>query len=261
MNYQTIQLSTPQAGIAQITMNRPEALNALSGTVIRELSQAIESLEADRRIRAVVLTGAGKAFVAGADIAYMAGLSAEEACLFSRDTDGVYEQIRTSPKIYIAAVNGFALGGGCELALACDLCVASEHAKFGLPEVGLGILPGGGGTQRLSLRVGAAKAKELILTGEHIRSGEALEIGLVNRVVPAGELLSYAYDLAARILKNAPLAVKYAKQCIQQSEAAALQSGITYENALFGLCFAARDQKEGMTAFLEKRRPDFQPSL
>ena len=255
--YETILLAAPETGIAQITMNHPASLNALSGQTVEELARAIDELEKDDAVRVVVMTGAGKAFVAGADIAYMSKLTAEEARVFSLDTDAVYEKIRTSKKIYIAAVNGFALGGGCELALACDLCLASEYAKFGLPEVGLGILPGGGGTQRLPLRVGAQRAKELILTGDHIRADEAREIGLALKVYAAEELLPGAYDLARRILKNSPLAVKYAKECIQCSEKETLLPGIEYENALFGLCFAAPDQREGMAAFLEKRKPDF----
>lgn len=259
--YETIILTSPEAGIAQITMNRPASLNALSGETIEELMQAINELEHDNSVRVVVMTGTGKAFVAGADIAYMSNLTAEDARIFSLDTDMVYEKIRTSKKVYIAAVNGFALGGGCELALACDLCIASEYAKFGLPEVGLGILPGGGGTQRLPLRVGTQQAKELILTGDHIRASQAKEIGLVLNVFSAETLLSEAYNLARRILKNSPLAVKYAKECIQCSEKELLLPGIEYENALFGLCFAAPDQKEGMAAFLEKRKPNFQQAF
>lgn len=261
MEYHTLQIDVPGTGIAQITFNRPETLNALSGETIRELSDAVGKLDEDDSVRAVMLTGAGKAFVAGADIAYMSGLSADQARAFSRETDAIYERIGRSKKIYIAAVNGFALGGGCELALACDLCIASEYAKFGLPEVGLGILPGGGGTQRLRLRVGAQKAKEMILTGEHIRAAEALEIGLVLQVVPAAELMAEACALAGRILKNAPLAVTYAKECIQFSEGVTLSPGVAHENTLFGLCFAAPDQHEGMAAFLEKRRPNFQQTF
>ena len=261
MEYETILVTSPEAGIAQITINRPEMLNALSGQIIQELAQTIDALEEDENVRVVVITGAGKTFVAGADIAYMVKLSAEEARVFSADTDAVYERMGRSKKIYIAAVNGFALGGGCELALACDLCLASEYAKFGLPEVGLGILPGGGGTQRLSQRIGIQKAKEMILTGEYIGASEALETGLVLRVVPADELIPEARKLAGRILKNAPLAVRYAKECIQFSENQLLLPGIEHENTLFGLCFAAPDQSEGMTAFLEKRKPIFQKTV
>lgn len=260
MMYQTITVKS-QDGICLLTINRPEALNALSGEVIRELNESLVQLEQDPSIRVVIITGAGKAFVAGADIAYMEQLSAEQARSFAADTDAVYEKIRQSAKIYIAAVNGYALGGGCELALACDLCVASQRARFGLPEVSLGILPGGGGTQRLSLRVGVQKAKEMILTGEAIKADEALRIGLVLRLTAPEDLLKEAYDLARRILKNAPLAVSYAKACIQRTQAPVLDTGIAYENLMFSLCFANVEQREGMRAFLEKRQPVFQAGL
>lgn len=260
MNHTTLKV-VRDAGVAWITLDHPDTLNALSGTTVEELSHAVKELEEDAVVRVVVVTGAGKAFAAGADIAYMSRLTPEEARRFSADTSRIYEQIRTSQKVYIAAVNGFALGGGCELALACDLCIASERAKFGLPEVSLGILPGGGGTQRLSLRVGAQRAKAMILTGDPIRAAEALEMGLVLQVVPAEELVSAARALAERILKNAPLAVRYAKECIQCSERTVLAAGIEQENLLFGLCFAVPDQREGMSAFLEKRPPHFQKTL
>lgn len=256
MTYKTIAVESHD-GVCLLTMNRPEVLNALSGEVICELNEALAQLERNQDIRVVILTGAGKAFVAGADIAYMERLSAEQARIFACDTDAVYEKIRRSSKIFIAAVNGFALGGGCELALACDLCLASERAKFGLPEVGLGILPGGGGTQRLSLRVGEQKAKEMILTGQQIKADEALRIGLILQVTSSDSLLDEAYALARRILKNAPLAVSYAKACIQRVQAPVLDPGIEYESLMFGLCFATADQREGMRAFLEKRPPEF----
>ena len=239
-------------------MNAPKTLNALSDVTIRELSQALDQIDADDSVRAVVVTGSGKAFVAGADISYMSALTPEQARSFARDTTGLYRRMADSRKVFLAAVNGFALGGGCELALACDLRVASEHARFGLPEVSLGILPGGGGTQRLARLVGTQKAKEMILTGDPIRAAEALDIGLVCRVVSADDLLDCTYDLARRILKNAPLAVKYARECIQRSEEMDLEAGIEYENAMFGLCFATPDQQEGMAAFLEKREAQFQ---
>lgn len=257
MEYKTILLEIKD-DIALITMNDPDTLNALSDVTLRELAGAMDRVEEEDRIRVVIVTGAGKAFVAGADIAYMSRLTPEQARVFSRDTSAVYEKIAASKKVFIAAVNGYALGGGCEFALACDLLIASEYARFGLPEVSLGILPGGGGTQRLSRLVGAQRAMEMILTGRTVKAPEALEIGLVCRVVKAEELLDSAYDMAKRILKNAPLAVKYARECIRQSQELTLGVGIEYENALFGLCFAAPDRKEGMRAFLEKRKPDFQ---
>ena len=260
MDYQTIRTEIGGA-VGTITMDRPSALNALSDQTVRELTDAVERFERDDSVRAVILTGAGKAFVAGADIAYMAQLAPEEARAFARDTTDLYARIAASRNVYIAAVNGFALGGGCELALACDLRVASERARFGLPEVGLGILPGGGGTQRLPRAVGAQKAMEMILTGEAIRAEEALATGLVCRTVPPDDLLPCAYELARRILQNAPLAVKYARECIHRAQEPGLAEGIGFENAMFGLCFADPDQREGMSAFLEKRTPAFRPGF
>lgn len=257
MQYQTI-LAEAKDGISLIIMNNPNTLNSLSDVTLKELADAIDAIERDASIRAVIVTGAGRAFIAGADIAYMSTLTPEQARRFSRDTSALYNKIAASKKVYIAAVNGYALGGGCEFALACDLLIASENAKFGLPEVSLGILPGGGGTQKLSRLVGIQRAKEMILTGCPINAQEALQIGLICRMVKREELLTCAYDMAKKILKNAPLAVKYARECIQQSEELTLSAGIEYENAMFGLCFAAPDQKEGMAAFLEKREPEFQ---
>lgn len=260
MEYKTILLDAKD-GICLITMNNPKTMNALSDVTVGELSEALDRIEDDSSIRVVIITGSGKAFVAGADISYMASITAEQARRFSRDTGTVYAKIAASQKVFIAAVNGFALGGGCEFALACDLRIASEYARFGLPEVGLGILPGGGGTQRLPRLVGTQKAKEMILTGIPIKAQESLEIGLVCRVVQAGDLMERAYEIARQIMKNAPLAVKYARECIKQSEELTLNAGIEYENAMFGLCFAAPDQKEGMAAFLEKRAAKFQPGF
>lgn len=260
MDYETILLSV-EDGIGRITMNNPKTLNALSGKTICELSDAIDKLERDNTVRIVIITGEGKAFVAGADISYMANLTPEQARIFAYDTTDIYQRMSVSSKIFIAAVNGFALGGGCELALACDLRIASERARFGLPEVSLGILPGGGGTQRLSRLVGVQKAKEMILTGNAIRASEALQIGLVCKVVEPDDLMDAAYDMAKDIVVNAPLAVKYARECIQKSQCSDLRSGIEFENAMFGLCFATPDQKEGMQAFLEKRKADFQNHL
>lgn len=260
MEYRTI-LTDVKEGICLLTMNNPQTLNALSDVTIGELQDFLAHIEEDNSVRVVIITGTGKAFVAGADISYMKDLAAEEACRFARDTGEVYARIAASRKVFIAAVNGFALGGGCEFALACDLRIASEFARFGLPEVGLGILPGGGGTQRLPRLVGTQKAMEMILTGKTIKAQEALEIGLVCRVVPAEDLLASAYETAKQILKNAPLAVKYARDCIRQSEELTLGAGIEYENAKFGLCFAAPDQREGMFAFLEKREARFRPGF
>lgn len=257
MDYQTI-LSETRDSVCLLTMNTPQNLNALSDVTITELHSELDRLEKDDNVRVVIVTGAGKAFVAGADIAHMKDLSVEQARKFSADTNAVYEKIRHSRMVFIAAVNGYALGGGCEFAIACDLRLASEYARFGLPEVTLGILPGAGGTQRLTRLVGQQRTMELVLSGDPIKAAEALAIGLVSRVLPAAELLPAAYELAARITKNPPLAVYYAKQCIRQSDESSLSAGLAYENAMFSLCFDTADQKEGMAAFLEKRPPKYQ---
>ena len=259
-DYKTILLDVAD-GIGTITMNNPQTLNALSDVTIRELSDALDQLEADKSVRVVIFTGAGKAFVAGADISYMAELTPEGARAYANDTTEIYRKMQDSQKVFLAAINGYALGGGCELALACDLRIASERAKFGLPEVSLGILPGGGGTQRLTKLVGAQKAKEMILTAETISASEALEIGLVCAIVSPDELMPATCALAEKILKNAPLAVRYARECIQQAENLDLEAGTKYENTMFGLCFATPDQREGMRAFLEKRKAKFQSTL
>ncbi len=260
-SYETVMVEEVREGIAVLTMNHPETLNALSAHTVSELSSVLEDLEQNHRIRVVIVTGTGKSFVSGADIAYMKSLSVEEARRFASDTTLAYEKIHRSGKIYIAAVNGYALGGGCEFMLACDLCIASQSAKFGLPEVGLGTLPGGGGTQRLSMRVGTQMAKALILTGDIITAEQALETGLILKVVPDEMLLEEAMEMAGRILKNAPLAVKYAKECIQHSVDPLLYSGIEFENTLLGACFATNDLREGMNAFVEKRKPEYSGNL
>lgn len=259
-DYKTILLDMA-GSTATITMNTPQTLNALSDLTIHELSKALDQLEADTSIRVVLITGTGKAFIAGADISYMSQLTPEQARIYANATTEIYRKISESKKVFIAAVNGYALGGGCEFVLACDLCIASERAKFGLPEVSLGILPGGGGTQRLTRLVGIQKAKELILTAATISAEEALTIGLVCRVVPEEELLPVARELATKILQNAPQAVQYARECIQKAENMDLESGIKFENSMFGLCFATPDQKEGMQAFLEKRKANFHSTL
>lgn len=258
--YETILLDV-ESGIGCITINHPKTLNALSEQIVEEFSDAMATLEADDSVRVVIVTGTGKAFVAGADIAVMAPFSPEQARRFAATTNGLCRRMKASKKVYIAAVNGFALGGGCELMLGCDICIAAENAKLGLPEVSLGVLPGGGGTQRMTRLVGTKKALELILTADRISAQEALEIGLINRVVPAEELLPYTREMAGRIMKNAPLAVQYAKECVHQSDMMDLEAGLDFENTMFGLCFATADQKEGMGAFLEKRPPNFTGKL
>ena len=256
MTYQTIKTEVHE-NLCILTMDNPKSLNALSNLTFSEIEHAIDEIDKNDSIKVVIVTGEGKAFIAGADIAHMANQTPDEAKKFSELNAHVYRKIERSSKVYIAAINGFALGGGCEFALACDMRIASDRAKIGLPEVGLGILPGGGGTQRLPNLVGLAKAKELIFTGDILRAEEALSIGLVNHAVPADELMEFSKNLAARIIKNASQAVSYAKACIQYSAESDLDTGVIYENAMFGLCFATADQKEGMAAFLEKREAKF----
>jgi len=256
MPYQTIKVEICDS-LCILTMDNPKSLNALSDLTFNEIEHAMEEMEKNDSVRVVIATGEGKAFIAGADISHMANQTPDEAKIFSELNARIYRKIEKSAKVYIAAINGFALGGGCEFALACDIRIASDKAKLGLPEVGLGILPGGGGTQRLPNLVGLAKAKELIFTADIIRAEEALAIGLVNHVVPAEELMEFAKNMAGRIAKNAPKAVSYAKECVQFSAESDLDTGVMYENAVFGLCFATADQKEGMAAFLEKREAKF----
>ena len=244
-------------GVALVTINSAKTSNALSCSMLRKLHAAVDDLNADPAVTVVILTGAGKAFVAGADITYMKDLSPDEAIHYSKQTTGIYDKMLAARKIYIAAVNGFALGAGTELALACDLRIGSHQAKFGFPEVSLGIIPGGGGTQRLARLVGYGKAKELILTGAVIGAEEAHAIGLINRAVPEEELMREAYAMAARLLEVGPLAVGYAKECINKSDEMGVTPGIEFEKNMFGVCFATKDQKEGMKAFKEKRRPKF----
>lgn len=257
MDYKFI-LKNVEDGICLLTLNDPGTLNSLSNTMITELQNIVDEVEEDDSIRVVIFTGEGKAFIAGGDISYMAHLTPQQARKYAADTAIIYQKMLASSKVFIAAVNGFALGGGCEFALACDIRIASDNAKLGLPEVSLGVLPGGGGTQRLPRLVGTQKAMELILTGDIIKAEEAQRIGLVSQVVPREELINYTMDLAKRIKKNAPLAVKYARECVKRSEELTLNAGLEYENTMFGLCFATEDQKEGMSAFLEKRPAQLQ---
>ncbi|MBE6065208.1 short-chain-enoyl-CoA hydratase [Clostridium cochlearium] len=240
--------------IAVLTINRPNALNALNSELLKELDSAIDCLSEDDEVLAVVLTGAGKAFVAGADIGEMKDLTVSEGRKFGTLGNKVFRKLETLEKPVIAAVNGFALGGGCEISMACDIRIASEKAKFGQPEVGLGITPGFGGTQRLARLVGPALAKELIYTADIIDAEEALRIGLVNKVVEKDELLDTAKKMANKIASNAPIAVKLCKSAINRGLQCDIDTGIAFEAEVFGECFSTEDQKEGMTAFLEKRK-------
>ncbi|MFZ7101057.1 MAG: enoyl-CoA hydratase-related protein [Peptococcaceae bacterium] len=244
--------------VAEITLNRPQALNALNSATLQELKGLLHEIAEDQNIRVVIITGAGeKAFVAGADISQMQGLSALEGRKFGKLGQQTFALIEKMPQIVIAAVNGFALGGGCELAMACDIRLASPKAKFGQPEVSLGIIPGFSGTQRLPRLVGKGLAKELICVGEMIDAEEAYRIGLVNKIYEAEELLNKAREMAGKIISRGPVAVALAKSAIENGMNMDLTSAIDYEGEVFGLCFATAEQKEGMTAFLEKRKPNF----
>ena len=253
MSYKTLTVEI-EALIAVVTIRREKAMNALNRAVIAELSDALRALESEAIVRAIVLTGAGeKAFVAGADIAEMTALGTDEARVFAEAGHGVGDLIAQMGTPVIAAVNGFALGGGCELALACDFVYASDRAKFGQPEVNLGLIPGFGGTQRLLRRVGPARAAELVFSADIISADEALRIGLVNVVVGASELMSSAKAQANKIASKAPLAVAAAKRALRQAEELSLQAGNAFEREQFSRLFATADQKEGTRAFLEKR--------
>lgn len=248
---------TREEGLALVTLNRPEALNALNRAVLGELEAVFRTLEAEPDLRVVVLTGAGKAFVAGADIKEMADFGPEEARAFARAGQVVFDRIAAFPRPVIAAVNGFALGGGCELALACDLRIASARAKAGQPEVSLGVTPGFGGTQRLARLVGPARAKRLLFTGEVIDADEALRLGLFDEVVSPEALLPRCRELAALIAAKGPAAVAACKAAVDRGLETTLAEGLAVEAEAFARCFATADQKEGMAAFIDKRPARF----
>lgn len=257
MAYETILVET-RGHVGLITLNRPSALNALNGPLIRELGKAIDSFDSDPRIGCMVLTGSEKAFAAGADIKEMAELTFVDA--FLQDFAEALDRVARARKPVIAAVAGYCLGGGCELAMMCDIVIAADSAKFGQPEITLGVMPGMGGTQRLTQAIGKAKAMDLILTGRMMESAEAESSGLVARVVPARNLLEEALKVAEKIAGFSLPAVMMAKEAVNRSLETSLAEGVRFERRLFHAMFATADQKEGMAAFVEKRTPQFKNS-
>lgn len=244
---------------AVLTVNRPQVLNALNAETLLEIDKAVDELAEEPAVRVIIITGAGeKAFVAGADIAFMSKLTPLEARDFARLGQRVLSKIENLPKPVIAAVNGYALGGGCELAMACDIRVASEKAKFGQPEVNLGLIAGFGGTQRLTRLVNPGMAKEILFTGDMIDAETAKRIGLVNHVVPSEELMSFCKSLASRIASRGPVAVRLTKEAVNEGLEMDLEKALAHEADLFGLVFATADREEGISAFLAKRQPQFQ---
>jgi len=254
MTYETIIVET-KGRVGVVTLNRPNALNALNSTLIKELNTALDILEADDAIGAIVITGSQKAFAAGADIKEMQSKSFMD--VYKEDFISSWERITRCRKPIVAAVAGFALGGGCELAMMCDFIIAADTAKFGQPEITLGIMPGAGGTQRLTRFVGKSKAMEMCLTGRMMDAAEAERAGLVSRVVPADDLLAEVEKAAAKIASMSPSAVMMAKETINRAYETTLTEGIRFERRLFHAMFATEDQKEGMAAFVEKRKPSF----
>ncbi len=245
--------------IAYVTLNRPKVLNALNKKTWADLRTAFEAARDDAAVRGVILTGAGdKAFIAGADISELANVSAVEAEESSTFGQEVLNLVENLGKPVIAAINGFALGGGCETAMACTIRVASEHAKFGQPEVKLGLIPGGGGTQRMPRLVGKGRALQIILSGEIISAQEAYRIGLVNEVVPAADVITRAEAILKQIFSNAPIAVKYSLEAVNKGLETSVAEGLSLEASLFGLCAGTEDKREGTQAFLQKRAPQFQ---
>jgi enoyl-CoA hydratase len=245
-------------GIGTVTINRPKALNAANSEVNTELYRVFEEIEADPEVRVVILTGSGdKAFMAGADIVEMSSLDAMGSAAFALTARKAVDRVYSLSKPVIAAISGFALGGGCELAIACDLRIASETARFGQPEITVGIIPGGGGTQRLPRLIGMARAKELVYTGDMINAQAALSYGLVNKVVPADKLMEEAVGMAKKLMSRSSRILTIAKSAINTGMNLDLTSGLDYEAQCFSLCFETEDQKEGMKAFVEKRKAEF----
>lgn len=257
MTYRNV-LFEKEDSIGLLTINRPQVLNALNRETMTEISQVVGKIATDPEVAVLIITGAGeKSFVAGADISEMRTLSALEGRAWSKFSQATFNAIENLPQPVIAAVNGYALGGGCELAMSCDIRIASDKAKFGQPEVLLGVVAAFAGTQRLPRLVGKGRAKELLFTGDQIDAAEACRIGLVNKVVPAGELLTAAKALAAKIISRGPVAVQLCKAAVNEGLDMDLESAQAYEAEVFGLCFATADQKEGMNAFVERRPAKF----
>ena len=256
MEYSFLKYEISDKGVCVLKISAPKSLNALNTQVLTELNSFVSDLPSN--VKAIVLTGDGdKSFVAGADISQMAGFNREEGYEFGKFGASVFRKIEELEVPVIAAVNGFALGGGCELAMACDIRIAAKNAKFGQPEVSLGIIPGFSGTYRLSKIVGQGMAKEMIYTGKAINADEALRIGLVNSVLEQEELLPYCIKMAEKILSNAPIAVRFAKRIINENYDMDETAALALENRYFGDCFASQDQKDGMQAFLSKQKPHF----
>jgi enoyl-CoA hydratase len=256
MNYELIQVRTEAGKVGLITLNRPKQLNALNDQLMDELGAALQAFDADPAIGCMVISGSEKAFAAGADIGAMAGYSFADAYKGDYITRN-WERIRSIRKPVIAAVSGFALGGGCELAMMCDVIIAADNAKFGQPEIKLGIIPGAGGTQRLPRAVGKAKAMDMALTGRMMDAAEAERAGLVSRVVPQDKLMDEALSAALMICDYSQVAVMAAKESVNRAFESSLSDGVMFERRLFHALFATADQKEGMAAFVEKRKPDF----
>ncbi len=254
MQYYSI-IVTKQDGYAIVQFNRPEVLNALNIKLMEELVDSLESLDKSDDVRAIIITGNEKAFAAGADIKEMADASAVE--MLVRDQFARWDRIRKIKKPLIAAVSGFALGGGCELSMSCDIIIASETAKFGQPEINIGVMPGAGGTQRLTRAVGKYKAMEMVLTGRMITADEAMQWGLVNKIVPTEYYLEEAKSLAKEIASKPPVAVRLAKEAVLKSFDTTMEGGLEFERKNFYLLFSSEDQKEGMKAFCEKRKPEW----
>jgi enoyl-CoA hydratase len=255
MDYTSILTSTEEGGVGLARLNRPKQLNALNSVLMEELAQALEAFDRDDAVRCIVITGNEKVFAAGADIKEMADASPVEMLL--RDNIARWDRLRRIKKPIVAAVSGYCLGGGCEMAMACDMIIASESAQFGQPEINIGVIPGAGGTQRLTRAIGKSKAMEMVLTGRTMSAREAEAAGLVSRVVPVESCLDEALKLAREIASKAPLAARFAKEAVNKVFETSLADGIEDERRWFYFLFATADQKEGMQAFIEKRPPEW----